>query len=272
MNTPSEKKGMLEREERIKCITQGMESYFRTFSLAHNMYVHSGDIEWITPRTGYTGPSVVFRVALDERTAQSRIEGMLTDLKARTIPSLWVISPTSTPANLIDLLRSVGFVGGSEPEHPEPGMALDLATFSVKPEPRASIRIAKVDSLAEFSQWIDVVNTALHGWDMLSAEHYAAWLYDHIYEFYLGYDNGTPVATYATLQTGETASIEFVSTLMPYRHRGTATALGVRALRDLQQKGVRTVTLHAFSEAISLYERLGFKSYYQLAVLSFPRI
>ncbi|MFD2876640.1 GNAT family N-acetyltransferase [Paenibacillus rhizoplanae] len=43
--------------------------------------------------------------------------------------------------------------------------------------------------------------------------------------FYLAYLDGVPIATSAAIQTGNQASIEFVSTLQQYRNQGAASAL-----------------------------------------------
>ena len=34
----------------------------------------------------------------------------------------------------------------------------------------------RVRTKEDFRIWVDVVNTALHGWEMIDAEHYAVWL------------------------------------------------------------------------------------------------
>jgi len=257
-------------KDKVTCITQGMELYFRTFALADTMCLHETDTSWIRPKANAAGPSVVFRVSLDEKTIEDRLKELLPDLKAGVIPSFWVISPLSTPPNVVDHLRSVGFVGETDASHPEPGMALDMDEFRFESGTGAGIEIRKVESLAEFAVWVDVVNEALHGWDMLSAEHYAAWLHHAPLVFYLGYRDRMPMATLATIQDGETASVEFVSTLPEYRRQGAATALCIEAIRDLRLKGAKIATLRSNTEAISLYARLGFKPYYEQLLVSYP--
>lgn len=261
---------MIPVKDKIECIVRGMELYFRTFALADNMSLRAGDVEWITPRPNSAGPSLVYKVSLDGSTVDARLAQMLPDLKAGAIPSLWVVSPTSTPADVADHLHAIGFKGGLDAVHPEPGMALDLDELSVEPGPGSDIEIRKVASLAEFAAWIDVVNEALHGWNLLSVEHYRAWLDHAPYTFYLGCHGGTPVATLATLRDREAASVEFVSTLKVYRRRGAATALCMEALHDLKREGVRIATLRSCTEAIPVYTRLGFLPYYEQLLLSYP--
>lgn len=258
-------------DERVKCIVDGMELYFRTFALADNVCLHAEDIEWIAPKPGANGPAIVYRVTLEEQTAYARLESLLPEIKAGMIPAFWVISPTSTPSNIVDCLVSMGFQNLPNGESPEPGMALEIEAFLPGARANLNTQVKKVTSVDEFAVWIDIVNGALHGWELLSVKHYVAWLSHKPLSFYLGYRNGTPIATLATIQDGKTASIEFVSTLEAYRRQGAATALCVKAIKELQSAGAKIVTLRSHTEAIPLYAGLGFTPYYEQILLSYPR-
>ena len=253
----------------VKCIVEGMELYLRTLALADNMNYQAGDIEWIAPKPNAVGPAVVFKIALDEMTAAQRIDELIPHIKLGVIPSFWFISPTSTPKNIIQLLTEKGFQDGSDPEKPELGMALDMEMISEWPVSNPSVKVKKVQASSEFASWIEVVNKALHGWDMLDTEHCFPLVSRDGVSFYLASLNHVPIATAATIQDGDTASIEFVSTLKDYRHLGAATAVCVEALRELQKKGVQTVTLRASNEAIPLYTKLGFKPYFETTAMSY---
>jgi ribosomal protein S18 acetylase RimI-like enzyme len=150
-------------------------------------------------------------------------------------------------------------------------MALDLVTAPALPEGDPRVKVRRVRPPGAFATWVDVVNDALHGDVRMVASAYRAWLATPAYAFYLAYLDAMPVATAATLREGDVASIEFVGTLAAYRRQGAATAACVQALRDLQQAGVRTVTVQSSAEAVSLYERLGFRTYFTLTALDYPR-
>lgn len=64
------------------------------------------------------------------------------------------------------------------------------------------------------------------------------------------------------MQHGKTASLEFVSTLRKYRRQGVALTLGSRALTELFDGGIEAVSLSGASEAVAMYEKLGFHSYF----------
>ncbi len=61
-----------------------------------------------------------------------------------------------------------------------------------------------------------MVNTALHGWDMIDAEHYFRWVESININIYLAEINGIADSTCETIQNNNTASLEFVSTLKEY--------------------------------------------------------
>ncbi len=255
----------------IRWIAEGMEQYFRAFALADNIQYHTGDFEWIAPRAGTPGPAIVFKESLEEANASQRIDEIIPDLKAGNIPSFWVVPPTSTPANVVDLLVKKGFNDLTGAVYTEPGMALEIETIPPLSLSIPDIVVKKVQTLSEFSTWINVVNEALHGCELLTPQHYAPWLDCEEFAFYQGYIEGKPVATVATMQTGDTASIEFVSTLPAYRRQGAAFTTNLAALHALRQAGVKRITLRSSKEAIPLYRKLGFLPYFEQRLLSYPR-
>jgi GNAT superfamily N-acetyltransferase len=251
----------------IEAIVKGVEVYFRSFALADGISHQNGDIEWIAPLPGFRGPALVFRVSLSDVTGEV-IERLIPDLQNGNIPSCWVLSPLSNP-EIFDVLLSNGFKGGAGSG--EYGMAMDVNSLSDLRTPSNLIEVKKVTSVTDFKVWMDVVNTALHGWAMLTIEQYSAWLEREGLAFYLGYLDGMPVSTAATFRDGKSAGVEFVSTLKEYRRQGAAYAVCHKALCDLQGNNVETATLVSLSEADRLYETLGFRPYYEQLLFSFQK-
>ena len=70
-----------------------------------------------------------------------------------------------------------------------------------------------------------MVNTALHGWDMIDADHYFTWVESSNTNVYLAEINGIAVSTCAIIQNNNAASLEFVSTLKEYRRRKAAALI-----------------------------------------------
>lgn len=259
---------MMNHEQYIQTIVSGTEAYFRAFALADRMSHQQGAIEWVAPLPGGKGPALVFKVSLSD-SAEEAIEKLIPELQDGKVPSIWVLSPLTNP-KIFNLLAEKGFAGG--PDSSEWGMAMEMKTLADLPAPNPLVEVKKVISLTDFQVWMDVVNTALHGWDMLTIEHYSAWLVREEFAFYLGYIDGVPVSTVATIRNGNSAGVEFVSTLREYHGRGAGYTVCLRALHDLQATHIETATLIAFADGVKLYEKLGFRKYYNQVMYSFRKV
>lgn len=132
-----------------------------------------------------------------------------------------------------------------------------------------SIVCRKVQTKEDFRSWIEVVNIALHGWEMIDAENYYTWVENDNIDLYLGEIDGNPVSTAATIRSGDTASLEFVSTLEEYRRRKVASVVCSVALTDLFANGVEDVTLSACGESVHMYEKIGFKRYFNNLIMRY---
>ena len=135
--------------------------------------------------------------------------------------------------------------------------------------PRRDIECRRVRSKEDFQAWVDTVNAALHGWEMIDGEHYYIWVRDGHLQIYLGLIEGVPVSTAATIQTGTEASLEFVSTLPEYRRQGAAASLCSAALEALFANGAAAVTLNACGGSAALYEKLGFHRCFHNIVMQY---
>ena len=169
------------------------------------------------------------------------------------------------------ILEEKGFDNlSAEVPDSEPGMLLWSGEFQpyIVPED-VPIICRKVQTRAEFSIWVDVVNTALHGWAMIDAEHYYKWVEMGMAGIYIAEIGGVAVSTAATMRNGQIASLEFVSTLPEYRRQKAAITLCSKALADLFADGVEAVTLSGASEATALYEKLGFHSCFPNIIMEY---
>jgi GNAT superfamily N-acetyltransferase len=254
----------------INEIVHGSEVYFRFFAMAGGICRREGDIEWIMPGPGFKGPSLAYKVSFPDP-VEREIDKLLPGLQNGGIPSLWVLTPLSAPQNLPELLIAKGFKEITTPEEPEYGMAMDFPLLQDSLASNSCVEVKKVTELSDFKIWMDVVNTALHGWDLLAIEHYAVWLKHDALSFYLGYIDGKPVSTAATISNGKSASLEFVSTTKEYRNRGAASAVCSKALRDVQLKGAGIVTLRCGFDVHRMYVKWGFKPYYEQRLFAFSK-
>lgn len=244
--------------------------YYKTFALSGIVDYHEGPVNWILPKSGEKGPSLAFNIRLEAETAEKVVQEHINGICDKKIPDIWFITPDTKPNNIISILEQNGFKNLSlESDEPEPGMLLKKDDFCPCHMPTNGILCRKVQSKVDFRIWIDIVNTALHGWEMIDAEKYYTWLKNGVYDFYLAEIDGIPVSTAATIRNGDTASLEFVSTLNEYRRRKAAITVSTMALDDLFANGVKNVTLSGSFEAVALYKKLGFHDCFHNILLKY---
>ena len=243
----------------IAVMVANFNRYFSSFAESGVVELRDEGVRYIQPKPGRKGPTLLFHVGLDPQTAAGRIRALLPDIDAGRVPGNWFITPGATPDNVMALLEANGFqnMGGGEP-----AMLLRAAAFQPVP-PNSRVTCREIHTPEDFRLWIDIVNAALHGWDMIDAEHYYIWVEKGTYRFWLGEIDGVPVSTAATIQTGRAGSLEFVSTLEPYRRQGAAAVASSGAIAKLLASGAELVSLSACGESVPLYRKLGFEPVFE---------
>lgn len=242
--------------------------YYRAFSLSGIVDWHQGPVEWIMPREGEKGPSLAFHIHLDEQECERELKTLIEGIRAGRVLSRWIITPDDMPGDIVRRLDAMGFQNISD-GGTEPGMILHEYEFRPYYSQGQALQVKRVYTREELELWVDVVNTALHGWEMIDAEHYFVWVEREDIRLYLCQIDGVVVSTAATIRTEKVASLEFVSTLEEYRRRGAGAAVCSQALAELFADGVRTVTLSGAQEALMLYKKLGFSECFENIILQY---
>ncbi len=258
----------MDTESVVKAIVDGMRTYFYMIALGKGMSLYKGDVEWVLSGPG-GGPDVVYDVSFgSEMVAARRVDELIPGIRARTVPWWWVLTPLSTPANIAQILASKGFVQ-MDPDRPEPGMALLMHDAPAWPGTPPGVTIRQVRSREDFRAWTHVTNTALHQCEMFHPDTFSSWLTLPYVAMYLAQVDGAPVATSMLIQDGSTATVEFISTMPGYRHRGIGAAMTASALRGMQERGVELATLRSAHRAIRMYQALGFRSYFDTVTMTY---
>ena len=251
-------------------IASNYYNYYKSFAQSGIIDLHEGSVSWIIPYKGEKGPSLAFRIRFNEENAENELKALSQGIRKGEIPQMWIVTPDSSPNNIIDIMEQNGFknLSGNDDDG-EPAMLLCKKDFIPYIEENSRITCRKISTKEDFKSWIDVVNTALHGWDMIDAEHYFTWVKSENINIYLADINGVAVSTCATIQNGNTSSLEFVSTLEQYRRKKAAALLCSHAINDLLNNGAETVTLGACGHSVHLYKKLGFKKYFNNIILKY---
>jgi len=244
-------------------IALGSERYLQLFKYSPNLIYINRDIEFITAPPGNKGPFFVFRVNIDCENAEEKMDNYIAEIHNRNIPPLWILTPSSTPENIDEIMLSKGFSDVTDWKKPEYGMALFTENLVSKTPPLIpDFEYLQVKTEEELEAFMNIENTAGIGWNLLNLEEYSGWLKRNDISFYLACLNGSPVTTLAIINHGNCASIEFVSTLEKYRKHSVAYSLCVNVLNQLKQEGIELVTLRSSYEGVNLYRKLGFVPYY----------
>lgn len=255
---------------KVDTIISNYYRYYKSFTYSGIIEFHEGNINWIIPKDGEKGPALGFGIHLTEKNADEEIRCLIEEIKAKRAPQNWIVTPDAMPSNITEIMERHGFQNLSTDEsNPEPAMLLTRNEFKPYYSENENIVCRKVRTREDFKVWIDVVNTALHGWDMIDADNYYSWIENEQLDIYLGEIDGIPVSTAATIRNGDIGSLEFVSTLEEYQRKKVASVVCSKALEKLFEYGVRDVTLGACGESVHLYRRFGFQSYFNNIIMQY---
>jgi ribosomal protein S18 acetylase RimI-like enzyme len=204
----------------------------------------------------------VCRARLQPAQARQRVEEAVAYFQGVARPFSWWVGPADRPDDLGDTLRAAGL----ERAETERAMAADLSRIRPPADPPAGLRIARVRSAPELA---DFARLSAANWDPPDAEVVrfyelaAADLLDPECPLwlYVGYVGRRPVATAELAVGGGVVGLYNIATALAHRRRGFGTAMTVAPLLQARARGYETAILQAAPEGVSLYERVGFRSF-----------
>ncbi len=204
--------------------------------------------------------NVVVLARLAPAAADAAIAAALAEFRARGLPFVWHVGPTSAPADLPARLLAHGLAHYED----EPGMAADLsAAPPVAPAP-AGLEIRRVADPAALRAWVELwVGPAPA--PVVEACAFAMGGVPHgpraDRELLLGLLGGRPVAIAELFVGAGVASVQHVVTAPDARRRGIGAALTGAVLAAARARGYRHVVLTASPAGFGVYARLGFRPF-----------
>ena len=175
-------------------------------------------------------------------------------------PFRWWISPSTRPENLASILVRLGF----HHTYDAPGMMADLAAVDFDPPPPAGLAIARVHALDDwelvFMEGFERPERERGVWRAAYAHCDDSWVH------FVGYLEGTPVATTSVLLCGDLAGIYHVVTLPQARGRGVGRAITLAALHHAKKMGATHAALQASEMGFGVYRAIGFVQYCDLTL------
>ena len=249
-------------QNEVDIIVKGIELSWTTWGKMRGEKLVTDDISYLKADGG-KGFERIFSVNIEEN-QDFRIQQMICLIKAGIMPDSMLITPHTKPENLVEILSDKGFIINDD----DPCMVMYLDSYEKKEAQNNGCIISRITDKAQLADWLNIVNAALFGCEFVTLEQFADILaLDNTY-FYLGLINGKAVTACMTITHEDTSVLEMVATLEEYRRQGFASAVINKALADLQHKGIKTISLRAEANGVSVYKRLGFKECFKRVVAS----
>ena len=248
-------------DELLTALESNMVAFWSAYGrAAGNTLQATASVVWF-----YTGIQVpLFNGVLSARLKPDEVKVICDSLQAkiteRGAPALWWIGPQAKPDHLGALLEQLGL----QPAGEVPGMAIDLAELAERPEMIPNFTIEKVAGAEMQTRWARIGGTGT-GFPEVAAAAMAqteAALSDPQYQAqtrYIGFLDGSPVATSALVMESGVAGIYAVATLPEARRKGIGRLMTVAPLLEARQEGYRVGILQASPMGYPIYRAIGFR-------------
>jgi ribosomal protein S18 acetylase RimI-like enzyme len=218
------------------------------------------EITWTAGGSPIGYHNAVLRCHASQARGRALVEEWRTELRSRSLPGSWHLSPTMRPHELAEHLTQAGFEDGGE----EPAMAAVLSDLS-DTSSLADLEIARVKTPDDLSEYRSVL-AAGFGEGPKEADWVASVFAkagvagDGPWRHIVGRVGGEPVATASLLLTEATAGIYFVCTCPEFRRRGIGAAMTSAAMVEAARSGATHAVLGSSPMGHGIYERLGFRT------------
>lgn len=206
--------------------------------------------------------NAVFQACLDPEGIDDAVEDALGLFRERKLPGLWWVGPSSTPADLENVLERHGLVRAGA----SVGMAMDLGPMPPRPPLPEGFAIRRVAGEDMMRQWMEPFTT------VFSLPPEAAGFFFECYRdlasdpssplmHFTAFHDGKPAGTASVVLGTGSAGLYNVAVLPEHRTRGLGTALTLYALEEAKTLGYGLGVLHAVEGKEHLYRRIGFQEY-----------
>jgi ribosomal protein S18 acetylase RimI-like enzyme len=218
------------------------------------------EVMWLVSGIPHPGFNGVFRTQLAPGDIDARIGETLAHFKARRLPMLWWVGPSTRPANLGEHLEAHGLTHTAEP-----GMAVDLLALNEDVPQPSGLEIEHVRDVETLKKFGHAADTGFgmpdFGKAIMDIEASLGFGHHLPRHHYVGLLKGEPVGTSTLFLGAGVAGIYTVATVPKARGRGIGSAMTLAPLREAREMGYRIGVLRSSQMGLNMYRRLGFKEY-----------
>lgn len=218
-----------------------------------------GDILWFETPIPIVPYNTVMKFQAREN-VDEKIDSIVRLFFDRNVTQLWIVHPSSSPADLAERLSKRGL----QEVEVAPCMARDLVDLPASPPRPAGVEIRKVMTASDLLQ---VHELAAWRWGVPEEFHTQLREIINLYDvgkpdskthFWLAWKDGSPIAKLGMHCSDDTAGIYGVVTKPEARGLGLASILMVEAMKFAKADGYKLAVLNSSPLAEELYKRLGF--------------
>lgn len=246
-----EKMNKINKRDIDDCV-RGIDISWMTWGKMPGENMTLGDINYLKSEND-KGFERIFAVNI-ERDIDFSVRQMISSIKKGILPDSILITPNTKPSNLADILYHKGFLINDS----NPCMLLRMEDFQPNFDQSVDLQIIDVTNKKQLSDWLNIVNEALFGCKLVTLEQFNDILSLDTVRLYLGLVKHKPVCICMTIVEGDSSVLEMVATLKNHRRKGYATKLISKAILNLKQLGIKTISLRAEADGVSVYKQLGF--------------
>lgn len=111
-------------------IASNYYNYYKAFAQSGIIDLHESSVSWIIPYKGEKGPSLAFRIRLNDENAETELKTLIQGIRKGEVPQIWIVTPDSSPDNIIEIMEQNGFKNLSGDDNDcEPAMLLRKKDF-----------------------------------------------------------------------------------------------------------------------------------------------
>ena len=204
------------------------------------------------------------RFARDDKAyVDAKIAIVLAYFKARDLPFVWTIGPSTYPLDLGERLLEHGFTF----LRATPMLVLDISTAqkdaSLLPD---GLIIQEARDAEELRPFLELEMLCFDAPREIAQHYYNTYVAigfgnDKAWHHYLGILHGRPVAITSLLLHAGVAGIYGVGTIPEFRRQGIGNAMTRHALSEARARGYRIATLTPTEMSLRIYQQLGFQEH-----------
>jgi len=224
------------------------------------------DLFWVATDTPFPPFNGVVRARLQSETLTPTITTILQQFTRRQVPMLWLVVPSTQPADLGSYLIEHGLSYTGD----DPGMAIALESLPRDLRLPSGFTLEPVDDLSTLRTWCGFTDQTLVADALFAWGQTLGFASDREIIHFLGRLDGRAVATATLVLGGGVAGIYNVMTVPDVQRRGIGALMTVGPLEMALARGYQVGMLQSSQMGYRLYRRLGFEDYCRIAIYLWP--